>query len=113
MWFAEFIFRSKTSSHPEKCGSRKNFFEDLFDEQQINEKLESLSEELHQRLQKNNILGRTLTLKIKYKDFSLFTRSIREEYFSSAEQYFNTGKNFGNCVLSIKQSDCLGCLFLT
>jgi DNA polymerase-4 len=99
-------FRSKTSSYPEKCGSRKNFFEDLFDEQQINEKLESLSQELHQRLQKNSILGRTLTLKIKYKDFSLFTRSIRENYFSSPEQYFNTGKNFGNCVLTIKQSDC-------
>ncbi len=48
---------------------------------------------LHQRLQKNNILGRTLTLKIKYKDFSLFTRSItKEDYFSSPEQYFNTGK---------------------
>lgn len=71
----------------------RTFFEDLFDEQQINEKLESLSQELHQRLQKNNILGRTLTLKIKYKDFSLFTRSItHEEYFNSPEQYFNTGK---------------------
>ncbi|MDM1554388.1 MULTISPECIES: DNA polymerase IV [Chryseobacterium] len=71
----------------------RTFFEDLFDEQQINEKLESLSQELHQRLQKNNILGRTLTLKIKYKDFSLFTRSItREEYFTSPEEYFNTGK---------------------
>ena len=71
----------------------RTFFEDLFDEQQINEKLQSLSDELQNRLQKNNILGRTLTLKIKYKDFSLFTRSItREEYFSSAEQYFNTGK---------------------
>ncbi|MCS3871469.1 nucleotidyltransferase/DNA polymerase involved in DNA repair [Chryseobacterium ginsenosidimutans] len=48
---------------------------------------------LHNRLQKNNILGKSLTLKIKYKDFSLFTRSItKEEYFSSAEQYFKTGK---------------------
>jgi DNA polymerase-4 len=71
----------------------RTFFEDLFDEQQINEKLESLAQELHQRLQKNTILGRTLTLKIKYKDFSLFTRSItREDYFVSPEQYFNTGK---------------------
>ena len=71
----------------------RTFFEDLFDEQQINEKLESLGQELHQRLQKNNILGRTLTLKIKYKDFSLFTRSVtREEYFTSPEEYFNTGK---------------------
>jgi len=71
----------------------RTFFEDLFDEQQINEKLESLGNKLHQRLQKNNILGRTLTLKIKYKDFSLFTRSItRDEYFTSPEQYLNTGK---------------------
>jgi DNA polymerase-4 len=71
----------------------RTFLEDLFDEQQINEKLQSLSEELHTRLQKNNIQGRSLTLKIKYKDFSLFTRSItRETYFSSPDHYFSTGK---------------------
>jgi DNA polymerase-4 len=71
----------------------RTFFEDLFDEQQINEKLESLSAELHQRLQKNNILGRALTLKIKYKDFSLFTRSItKEDYFTSDTEFFNISK---------------------
>lgn len=71
----------------------RTFFEDLSDEQQIYEKLESLSKELHQRLAKNNIMGRSLALKIKYKDFSLFTRSItKEEYFSSPEQYFKTSK---------------------
>lgn len=71
----------------------RTFSEDLMDDQQINEKLESLSQELHQRLQKNNILGRSLTLKIKYKDFSLFTRSItQEEYFNSPSQYLETGK---------------------
>jgi len=71
----------------------RTFFEDLFDEQQINEKLENLSQELHQRLQKHQILGRSLTLKIKYKDFSLFTRSFtKEEYFTSPEQYFVTSK---------------------
>lgn len=71
----------------------RTFFEDLFDEQQINEKLQNLSEELHSRLQKNNIFGRSLTLKIKYKDFSLFTRSFtKEEYFNSPQQYFNTAK---------------------
>lgn len=71
----------------------RTFFEDLSDEQEINEKLDSLSKELHQRLQKNNILGRSLTLKIKYKDFSLFTRSITKEvYFTSSEEYFKTSK---------------------
>jgi len=71
----------------------RTFFEDLSDQQQIDEKLQNLSEELQARLQKNNVLGRSLTLKIKYKDFSLFTRSFtKEEYFSSAEQYFSTSK---------------------
>jgi DNA polymerase-4 len=71
----------------------RTFFEDLSDEQQIDEKLSSLSEELHQRLQKNNILGRSLTLKIKYKDFSLYTRSnTKEEYFTSPEEFFKTSK---------------------
>lgn len=71
----------------------RTFFEDIFDEQQIQEKLQSLSTELHHRLQRNNILGRSLTLKIKYKDFSLFTRSMtKEEYFTSEEEYFNISK---------------------
>ncbi|WP_419870940.1 DNA polymerase IV [Chryseobacterium sp. CT-SW4] len=71
----------------------RTFFEDLFDEQQIDEKLTSLSAELQQRLQKNNILGRTLTLKIKYKDFSLFTRSItKDEYFCTEKDFFLTSK---------------------
>lgn len=71
----------------------RTFFEDLLDEQQINEKLENLSQELHQRLQKNNILGKCLTLKIKYKDFSLFTRSnTQEEYFTSWEEFFKISK---------------------
>ncbi|MEG2079310.1 DNA polymerase IV [Chryseobacterium sp.] len=71
----------------------QTFFEDLFDQQQIDEKLQNLSEELYNRLQKNNILGRSLTLKIKYKDFSLFTRSFtKEEYFTSPEQFFKISK---------------------
>ena len=71
----------------------RTFFEDLSDEQQINEKLEILSHDLHERLQRNNISGRSLSLKIKYKDFSLFTRSYtKEQYFISAEEYYKISK---------------------
>ncbi|MBQ0152886.1 MAG: DNA polymerase IV [Chryseobacterium sp.] len=71
----------------------RTFSEDLADEQQINEKIEILSQDLHQRLQKNKILGRSLTLKIKYKDFSLFTRSYtKEEYFTKPEEYISIAK---------------------
>lgn len=72
----------------------RTFSDDLSDEQQINEKLKSLSEELYNRLSKHQILGKSLTLKIKYKDFSLYTRSLtRNDYYQSAEDYYVTGKS--------------------
>ena len=71
----------------------RTFSEDVLDEQQINEKLKSLSEELLQRIQKNNILGRSVTLKIKYSDFSLYTRSYtQEQYYSTAEEFLSVSK---------------------
>ncbi len=75
----------------------RTFLEDLDDDQELSEKLEHLSAELNQRLQKNKILGRTLTLKIKYKDFSLYTRSYTNDlYFTSAEEYLKVAKKLWN-----------------
>ncbi|WP_312323088.1 DNA polymerase IV [Soonwooa sp.] len=72
----------------------RTFFDDLSDEQQIDDKLKSLSEELQNRLSKHQILGKSLTLKIKYKDFSLYTRSFtKTEYYQSKEDYYRTAKN--------------------
>lgn len=71
----------------------RTFIDNLLDEQQIDEKLKNLAEELKLRLSKNQILGKTLTLKIKYKDFSLFTRSMTlPEYYQNTEEYYNTAK---------------------
>ena len=72
----------------------RTFSDDLSDEQQINDKLKSLSQELYNRLSKHQILGKSLTLKIKYKDFSLFTRSFtRNDYYQSIEDYYTTAKS--------------------
>lgn len=72
----------------------RTFFDDLSDEQQIDDKLKSLSEDLQNRLSKHQILGKSLTLKIKYKDFSLYTRSFtKNEYYQSKDDYYHTAKN--------------------
>ncbi|WP_313215073.1 DNA polymerase IV [Soonwooa sp.] len=72
----------------------RTFFDDLSDEQQIDDKLKSLSEDLQNRLSKHQILGKSLTLKIKYKDFSLYTRSFtKTEYYQSQDDYYHTAKN--------------------
>lgn len=45
------------------------------------EKLEIIATELERRLKKNNISGKTVTLKIKYSDFTQQTRSKTMPYF--------------------------------
>ena len=47
------------------------------------EKLEHIAEEVSRRLAKSNVAGKTVTLKIKYSDFTLQTRSKTLPYFIS------------------------------
>ena len=59
------------------------FNENLSSEIFMLEKLERIAEELEKRLKKYNIAGKTITLKIKYSDFTLQTRSKTLPYFIS------------------------------
>lgn len=59
------------------------FRENLTSEIFMLEKLEMIAEELENRLKRYNIAGKTVTLKIKYSDFSLQTRSKTLPYFIS------------------------------
>ena len=49
----------------------KNLTSEIF----MMERLESIAEELQNRLQRSKVAGKTITLKIKYSDFSVQTRS--------------------------------------
>src|SRR5690554_3441652 len=59
------------------------FEKDLFDQEELAVAMGRLSEELLRRLNKNDIKGRTLTLKLKYNDFTLQTRSKSLEHYLS------------------------------
>lgn len=59
------------------------FRENLTSEIFMLEKLEMIADELENRLKRYNIAGKTVTLKIKYSDFSLQTRSKTLPYFIS------------------------------
>ena len=45
------------------------------------ERLENIAEEIERRLKKSNVAGKTVTLKIKYSDFTLKTRSKTLSYY--------------------------------
>lgn len=59
------------------------FNENLTSEIFMAEKLERIAAELENRLKKHNISGKTITLKIKYSDFTTQTRSKTLPYFIS------------------------------
>ncbi len=59
------------------------FNENLSSEIFMMERLENIAASLEKRLQKYNIAGKTITLKIKYSDFTQQTRSKTMPYFIS------------------------------
>ncbi len=66
--------------------AERTFSEDIIDVNIIDEKLFDICREVNQRLKKGNFKGKTIILKIKYKDFTVSTRS------KTLESYFNDYK---------------------
>lgn len=63
--------------------AERTFSENLSSEVFMMEKLKQIAEEVAKRLLKSNVAGKTVTLKIKYSDFSLQTRSKTLPYYIS------------------------------
>lgn len=62
-------------------GAERTFDQNLSSEIYMEERLLNIATELEKRLQKSKISGKTITLKIKYSDFSLQTRSKTLPYY--------------------------------
>lgn len=60
---------------PKSVGVERTFDENIFSEVTIVEKLKNISEELCNRLKYRGVSGKTITLKIKFSDFTIQTRS--------------------------------------
>ncbi len=71
------IHTSEVKPHriAKSVGAERTFSENLTSELFMLERLEHIAEELEKRLKKYQLAGKTITLKIKYSDFTLQTRS--------------------------------------
>jgi len=63
--------------------AEQTFNDNLTSEVFMLEKLAHITEEVSKRLKKSNVAGKTITLKIKYSDFTLQTRSKTLPYYVS------------------------------
>jgi len=62
-------------------GAERTFSENISSEIFMMERLENITEEIERRLKRSDVAGKTVTLKIKYSDFTLKTRSKTLNYF--------------------------------
>jgi len=79
------IHNSEVKPHRirKSLAAERTFFDNLTSEVFMLEKLELIAEEVAKRLEKSKVAGKTITLKIKYSDFTLQTRSKTLPYYVS------------------------------
>jgi DNA polymerase-4 len=73
----------KPSRIAKSVAAEHTFDENLSSEIYMREQLQVIAEQLTKRLKRYNVAGKTVTLKIKYSDFTLQTRSKTLPYFIS------------------------------
>ncbi len=73
--------------------AERTFSEDIIDVTVLDEKLFEICREVNQRLKKGDFRGKTVTLKIKYKDFTVSTRSKTFDfYFNDYKTIYSEAK---------------------
>ena len=73
----------KTSRTRKSLAAERTFSENISSEIFMIKKLEDIAKEVEKRLKKSKVAGKTVTLKIKYSDFTLQTRSKTLPYYIS------------------------------
>lgn len=90
------IHHSEVKPHrvPKSVAVEETFWENLVDEETVFEQLGLISQQLQERSLKKDLKGKSLTLKIKYKDFAVYTRSVtRSDYFAGAAELYTTAQH--------------------
>ena len=73
----------KTSRTRKSLAAERTFSENISSEIFMIRKLEDIAKEVENRLKKSKVAGKTITIKIKYSDFTLQTRSKTLPYYIS------------------------------
>ena len=82
------IHHSEVKPHRTRksLGAERTFNENISSEIFMLEKLQNIAEEIERRLKKSDVAGKTITLKIKYSDFTQQTRSKTINYYISSKE---------------------------
>jgi len=67
-------------------GAEETFLEDLSDLSSIEQELDKIAQEVSSRTKNSDFKAKTLTMKVKYADFTIITRSITLDHYITSTQ---------------------------
>jgi DNA polymerase IV len=95
----------KPSRIRKSLGAERTFFDDISDVDLMLEKIQNIAQEVSRRLNGKGLAGRTLTLKIKYHDFEITSRSrTLLHYLWDEKEIFNLAKELLTIPLAPKKA---------
>ena len=87
--------RVEAAQQVKSIGNEQTYEQDLVLQEDVDRQLRLLAEEVAHRLRKHGLMGRTMTLKIRYNDFTTETRSESSEsmgLYTEEQLYFSARK---------------------
>ena len=76
----------EVSRRPQSVGNEHTYLHDLLTEAEVDEQFRLLANEVAWRLRQNHIMGRTITLKIRFASFQTITRSLTLDVGTCSEE---------------------------
>lgn len=83
-------------------GRERTYSEDISTDVDLSEALELIIDSVWQRIEKNGVTGRTVTLKVKYADFRQITRSRSCDQYLTESQFGSTARELLAQLLPVR-----------
>lgn len=90
----------EVSRRPKSVGGEHTYAHDLLTEAEVDEQLRLLANEVSWRLRQNHLMGRTITLKLRFASFQTLTRSLTLDTMgtnSEDQLYFMAKRLYHKC----------------
>jgi len=89
----------EVSRRPQSVGNEHTYLHDLVSEEEIDEQFRILANQVSWRLRQHRLMGRTITVKIRYASFRTITRSctLNAGVWSEERLYFTAKKLYSKC----------------
>ena len=76
--------RVEPNRETKSISSETTYAKDLTDWREINQQIQALAEDVAEQLKRKGLRARTVTIKVRYADFTTVTRSHTTEYFTDS-----------------------------